>query len=128
MSVIDKFLAKRSQGTGSDDGDMPFTDHLEQLRWHLLRSVVVILIATILVFINIEWIFDHIILGPARADFWSYRVLCDMAKAMDTPSLCLDEVKLAFQNTQMTGQFMISLSSSLMIGFIVAFPYVFWEL
>lgn len=127
MSIVDKFLSKRSSGAG-EEGEMPFTDHLEHLRWHLLRSVAAIIIAAVVVFANIDWIFDEIILGPAKPDFWSYKALCSLAHAIETPSLCLKEIKLSFQNIQLTGQFMISFSSSLMIGFIVAFPYVFWEI
>lgn len=127
MSIVDKFLEKRGSGS-NPEGEMPFTDHLEHLRWHLLRSIVAIIVAAIFVFANIDFIFDRIILGPARPDFFSYRVLCQLAEMIKAPSLCLEEVKLSFQNTQLTGQFMISFSSSLMIGFIVAFPYVFWEI
>ncbi len=128
MSFIDNFLAKRSAGAGSSEGDMPFTEHLEQLRWHLFRCVIAIIVSAVVVFVNIDWIFQNIILGPAQPDFLSYKALCYIAAKLDTPALCLEEIKIAFQNTQLTGQFMISLSSSLMIGFIVAFPYVFWEI
>jgi sec-independent protein translocase protein TatC len=129
LSLIDNFLAKRGEGASSNENaEMSFTDHLEQLRWHLFRSIIAILVAAIVVFINIEWIFSNIVLGPAKPNFLSYRVLCQLADIWNTPALCLEEIKLAFQSTQLTGQFMISFSSSLMIGFIVAFPYVFWEM
>ena len=128
MSLIDNFLAKRG-GANADnpEGEMAFTDHLEALRWHLFRSIVAIFVAAIFVFVNISWVFDNIILGPAKKDFLSYRALCYLADVFSTPALCLQEIKLEFQNTQLSGQFLISFSSSIMIGFIVAFPYVFWE-
>lgn len=107
---------------------MAFTDHIEELRWHLIRSIAVIAIAAIVAFLNIEWIFRHVILAPAYADFPSYRMLCSMGKLMRIDALCLGDVNMSFQNTELSGQFMMSLSSSMMIGFIVAFPYVFWEL
>ncbi|MBS1588086.1 MAG: twin-arginine translocase subunit TatC [Bacteroidetes bacterium] len=107
---------------------MAFTDHIEELRWHLIRAIGVIAIAAVVVFFNIEWIFTKIILGPARADFVSYGWLCNLGKSMGVSALCLGDMQLMFQNTELSGQFMMSFSSSLMIGFIVAFPYVFWEL
>lgn len=126
MSILDRFLSKR--GNGSNGAEMPFTEHLEQLRWHIFRSIIAIIVCAIVVFSNIDWIFDNIIIGPANKDFLTYRVLCYWAARLNTPGLCLEEIRLEFQNTQLAGQFMISLSSSVMIGFIVAFPYVFWEL
>lgn len=107
---------------------MAFVDHIEALRWHIIRSVLAIIIAAIVTFFNIEWIFDKIILGPAHTDFISYKVLCQFGHMIHIDALCLDKVNLKFQNTELSGQFMMSFSVSFMIGFIVAFPYVFWEL
>lgn len=106
---------------------MAFTDHIEALRWHLIRSISVIIIAAIFVFFNIEWVFSNIILGPAKADFVSYGWLCRLGTMIGTNALCLGDMQLMFQNTELSGQFMMSFSSSFMIGFIVSFPYVFWE-
>lgn len=126
MNLLDKFIDKRNQNNAQ--GEMAFTEHLEQLRWHLFRSIVAILVAAIVVFVNIDWIFDKIILGPAYPDFISYQVLCKLANTFNIPDLCLSEIKMKFQNTKLAGQFMISMTSSAMIGFIVAFPYVCWEI
>ncbi len=106
---------------------MAFTDHIEELRWHLIRGISVIAIASIFVFFNIEWVFTYIILGPARADFVSYGWLCSVGNMIGTDALCLGDLQLMFQNTELSGQFMMSFSSSFMIGFIISFPYVFWE-
>lgn len=125
MSIIDKFLAKRSGGNPT--AEMGFTDHIEALRWHLVRSLVAIIICAVVVFFNVEWIFDHIIMGPTKGDFVSYKLLCDLGKAIHVDALCLSDVKLRFQNNQLSGQFMMSFSISFMLGFILAFPYVFWE-
>jgi sec-independent protein translocase protein TatC len=125
LSILDKFLAKRAQG--SPDAEMAFVDHIEALRWHIVRALAAIIICTIGVFINIEWIFSNIILGPANSEFISYKWLCSLGKFLHIDVLCMDAVNVQFQNTQLSGQFMMSFSSSFMIGFIVAFPYVFWE-
>lgn len=126
MSLLDKFLAKRSNGSSST-ADMAFTDHVEALRWHLVRALAAIIICAVGVFFNIEWIFTHIILGPANSDFISYKLLCQFGKLIHVDALCMDAIKLKFQNTELSGQFMMSFSVSFMLGFIIAFPYVFWE-
>lgn len=124
MSIIDKFLDKRQSDTGAE---MAFTDHIEALRWHIVRSLVAVIITAIVMFFNIEWIFDHIILGPAHSYFVSYRVLCQLGHLIHIDALCLQDIKMEFQNTELSGQFMMSFSVSFMLGFIVAFPYIFWE-
>jgi sec-independent protein translocase protein TatC len=124
VSIVDIFLKKRNSGPA---GEMAFTDHIEELRWHIIRAVLAIIIAGIVVFFNIETIFHHVILGPAHPDFVSYRLLCQFGKAISVSGLCLQNLNIQFQNTELSGQFMMAFSSSFMIGFIVAFPFVFWE-
>lgn len=106
---------------------MSFTDHIEDLRWHLIRSILVILLAAILVFTKIEWIFDRVILGPAKDDFIAYKWFCKLGKLLHVDSFCLSVIKLKFQNTTVAGQFTMSISASLYIGFILSFPYILWE-
>jgi len=106
---------------------MTFIDHIEELRWHIIRSMIAILVASIVVFIYAEWIYQHIITGPTRSNFVSYRVLCSLGRKMGTESLCMKDINLTLQNTEMSGQFLLSFSSSFMMGFILAFPFVFWE-
>lgn len=125
MSIVNRFLNKR--GAENPTGEMAFVDHIEELRWHIIRALLSIIIGAIIVFLNIEWIFDHIILGPAHSDFLSYRALCKLGKLTNIDALCLGDVNIEFQNTQLSGQFMMSFSVSFMLGFIAAFPYIFWE-
>jgi len=125
VSFINRFLNKRG---GSNQAEMAFTDHIEELRWHLIRAIAVIIISSIYVFFNIEWIFTNVILGPAQSDFLSYKFLCQLGKLIKVDVLCLGDMQIQFQNTELSGQFMMSLSASMMIGFILAFPYVFWEI
>lgn len=106
---------------------MSFIDHIEELRWHIIRALIAVVVCSIVVFVNIDSIFHNIILGPAHSDFLSYRVMCHLGEMIHIKELCLDEVNLDFQNTKLSGQFMMSFSVSFMIGFIVAFPYIFWE-
>lgn len=107
---------------------MAFVDHIEALRWHIVRAFIAIIACAIVVFFNVEWMYDNIILGPTHGNFISYRILCRLADMTHLPALCLQEVNLDFQNTELSGQFIMSFSMSFMMGFIIAFPYVFWEI
>jgi sec-independent protein translocase protein TatC len=106
---------------------MAFTDHIDDLRKHIIRSIIVIIIFAIVAYVNISWIFDAIIFAPSRPEFISNRIMCDIAKQFHIDNLCMEGFTMDFQNTQLSGQFMMSFSSSFMIGFILAFPFVFWQ-
>ncbi|MFN3996761.1 twin-arginine translocase subunit TatC [Algoriphagus sp.] len=110
-----------------EEEGMSFLDHLEALRFHLLRSVAVILIFSVIAFLAKSVVFGMLILGPSKVDFFTYRVLCDLANWLDVPALCIDELPFTIQSRQMTGQFSMHMTSSFIVGFIAAFPYVFWE-
>lgn len=102
-------------------------EHIEVFRWHLIRSLIAVVVFSIVAFLNIDYIFDKIILGPANEHFIAYNWLCAMGKFLHISVLCLPPLEIQFQSTELSGQFMMSFSSSFMIGFIVAFPYIFWE-
>lgn len=106
---------------------MSFVDHLEELRWHLMRSAGIVVVLAVLVFIKVEWIFHNIILGPAHGDFVSYKWFCALGRALHYEGFCLPELKMRFQNPTLGGQFMMSMSVSLMLGLVLAFPYILWE-
>lgn len=106
---------------------MHFTDHIEELRWHIVRSLLAVILVSIVMWINIEWIFDNVLLGPAHGDFISYKAMCWLGRQIHVDALCLEDIKIKFQNTELAGQFTMSFSVSFMLGFIVAFPYIFWE-
>jgi sec-independent protein translocase protein TatC len=110
-----------------EDANMSFLDHLEQLRWHLLRSIAAVLVFTIVAFLSKSIVFGTIILGPSRTDFFTYRVLCDLAGMLNLSALCIDELPFIIQSRQMTGQFSMHVTSSFVVGIIAAFPYLFWE-
>lgn len=106
---------------------LSFIDHLEALRWHLLRSFAAILILTVIAFLAKNIVFGMVILGPSKVDFVTYRWLCSLGDYLGISALCIDELPFTIQSRQMTGQFTMHMTSSLVVGFIVAFPYVFWE-
>lgn len=111
-----------------EEKEMTFLEHLEELRWHLIRSVAAIVILSIAIFIAKDLVWHSIILAPSRLDFWTYRMLCLAGEKLHSPALCIQELPFIIQNRKMTGQFTMHITSSFIIGLIVAFPYVFWEL
>jgi sec-independent protein translocase protein TatC len=120
-------------GKNSDsnpEAEMGFFDHVEALRWHLIRSLIAILVCSGIVGYFYEFVFDKIILGIQSKDFPTYRVLCWISqKAPFLSNICIDhDLKLPLQNTAMFGQVTLLLQYSFILGFIVAFPYVMWEL
>jgi len=111
------------------ESEMSFLDHLEELRWHVIRSVGAILIFTIIGFVYVKWIFNNIILAPAKADFPTWRALCALGEAIGKADLlCIQDIPLELQSRFMTGQFTITIISGLVLGLILAFPYVIWEM
>jgi sec-independent protein translocase protein TatC len=110
-----------------EEGGMSFLDHLEALRWHLFRSISAILIFTVIAFVAKSFVFGIVILGPSKVDFVTYRWLCSLSDYLGIPALCIDELPFTIQSRQMTGQFSMHVTSSLVVGFIASFPYVFWE-
>jgi sec-independent protein translocase protein TatC len=107
--------------------EMSFLDHLEELRWRLIRSVLAIFIAAIVAFIFKDIIFDHIILAPKNPAFWTNRMFCQLGEYMGTPSLCINQQPFEIVSMQMAGQFNMHMWVSLIAGLILAFPYVFYE-
>ena len=112
----------------SVEKEMSFLDHLEELRWHIVRSLIAILVFAVGAFVAKKIIFHDIILGPSRPDFWTYRMLCKASELINTNVLCIEELPFIIQSRQMTGQFMMHITSSFVIGLILAFPYAFWEM
>jgi sec-independent protein translocase protein TatC len=121
-------MALFSRNPDSEKAEMTFIDHLEELRSHIIRSVLAILVMATLIFIYRDWIFDYIILGPVNPDFISYRALCQFSHwAHMGEALCMPAVKVEMQTTTFGGQFLGAISIALVGGVIAAFPYIFWE-
>ena len=106
---------------------MSFIEHLEELRWHIIRSLISILVFAIIAFLSKEIVFGVVLLGPSKSDFWTYKMLCQFGLNIGVASFCNDELPFIIQSRQMAGQFMMHLSSSFVIGIICSFPYAFWE-
>lgn len=110
-----------------EEAEMSFIDHLEELRWHLIRSLIAVMAISIIAFISVDFVFNTIILGPAKPEFWTFRALCKLGEMINSSALCIESIPFKIQSRQMTGQFTMHITSSFVIGIIVAFPYAFWE-
>ncbi|UZO79436.1 twin-arginine translocase subunit TatC [Aquimarina sp. ERC-38] len=111
-----------------DPQTMSFLDHLEELRWHLIRATTAVLIMGIIAFIAKGFIFDVLIFGPRNADFPTYRGLCWLSQlsGMDN-SLCFEQSPFSIQSRKVAGQFSVHIWTSITAGFIAAFPFVLYE-
>lgn len=115
--------------------DMSFLDHLEVLRWHLMRSVIAIMVGAVLIFMNRVFVMDQILLAPTNSDFHTYRWFCQFSAwlsgllpdVVDKDALCFSELKITLLNTKLQGKFYAAMIVSFVGGIILAFPYIFWE-
>jgi sec-independent protein translocase protein TatC len=109
--------------------EMSFLDHLEELRWLLVRSTVAVLIFATFTFFVSDYIFDVIIFGPKSPDFITYRFFCDLSHQLGfADSICVTEMPFIIQNINMEGQVNILVWTCITAGFILAFPYILLQL
>ena len=106
---------------------MSFLDHVEELRWHLVRSTFAILVFASVAFVMKGFIFNTILFAPKNADFFTYRFFCTVSRFFGTEGLCIEELPFTFQSLAMAEQFSIHIWTSITVGFIVAFPYIIYE-
>ncbi|WP_297766636.1 twin-arginine translocase subunit TatC [uncultured Muriicola sp.] len=108
-------MAKQTE----DPNEMSFLDHLEELRWHLIRST----------FLMKDFIFDTVIFGPKKSDFPTYALFCKLSKMLGfSEAFCSTEPLFRVQSRVMAGQFSAHIWTSIWAGFIIAFPYILYEL
>ncbi len=107
---------------------MSFWDHLEELRWHILRSIIAVVVLAVIAFLNRKIVFDYIILAPSTSDFLTNRLLCKLGEMIHVSAICIKNLHLQIININMSGQFMTHLYISTVAGFILAVPYILYEL
>jgi sec-independent protein translocase protein TatC len=107
--------------------EMSFLDHLEELRWHLIRAVGALFLFTMIAFIAEDIVFKTIIFGPSRIDFITYKVLCQVSEYLGLDALCIQKLPFTIQSRTLTGQFTMHVLGSVVVGLVCAFPYAFWE-
>ena len=108
--------------------EMSFMEHLEDLRWHIVRIVVVIVLLSIGFLIYPEFIFDKIILAPKNPDFITYRIFCDLGDRFNIDGLCYTTLDYKLFYLNLSSPFFLYIKIAFMGGVIFAFPYILWEI
>ena len=126
-------MAEVTSNKKSSEGDvkekeMSFWEHLEELRWHIVRSAGAVFILAIVAFLNRNIIFDMIILAPKDSEFITNQLLCRLADILHIEAICMGDLSLKIVNINMSGQFMTHMYISFVAGIIVAFPYIIYEI
>jgi len=101
---------------------MSFLDHLEELRWRLVRSAIAIVIFAVVLWWFQEWIMDHLFLSMKDPNFISFRLICQYLH------VCVDEIPVELQSTSVSGQFSYALMTSILGGVVISFPFIFFQL
>lgn len=118
---------KKQPQLGAPEKELSFLDHLEELRWHLIRATIAVVVIGIVAFIAKEIVFDGIILWPKEASFPTYQFLCSAAQLIGLESFCFQELPFSIQSRTMAGQFSAHIWTSITAGIIIAFPYIIYE-
>lgn len=121
-------MSEQLEDKVTEQGEMSFLEHLEALRWHLVRAISSIMVFAILAFVFKGFIFDTVLLGPKHSDFWTYQMLCKLADRFTIPELCIGDLQFDLINISMAGQFTTHIVVSIIAGLVCAFPYVIYEI
>ena len=109
------------------EGEMTFLDHLEELRWHIIRSAVAVLVVAVIAFVFKDYIFT-LLFAPKNGDFFTYQMFCKVGHWFNFESdFCVEQLPFTIQSRTMAGQFSAHIWTSIWTGVIVAFPYVLYE-
>lgn len=109
------------------EGEMSFLEHLEVMRWHLLRAIAAIVIMALVAFVFKDIVFDKIILAPKEPPFPTNRYLCRLGEILGLKRICINQHPFTLQTVKMAEQFSMHIVVSLVAGIVIAFPYIFWE-
>jgi sec-independent protein translocase protein TatC len=118
----------RKKPKSSPGKEMSFWDHLEELRKRLIRSVLAWVALSVLAFTQRDIIFDKIILAPKDGTFITYRWLCQLGELLNVDSLCMKTLSIHLINYNLSGQFMTHMTISMVVGLILAVPYLFYQI
>jgi sec-independent protein translocase protein TatC len=118
----------KKKGKKTPQGEMSFLEHLEELRWHIIKSVLVISIFAVVAFLMKDFIFNQVIFKPKMPDFWSNRMLAKLGELLGTESLKINQHPLKLIALQMSDQFMLHFTVAAVAGLIMASPFVFYEI
>ncbi|MEM6723888.1 MAG: twin-arginine translocase subunit TatC [Bacteroidota bacterium] len=119
---------KKAADIKVQEKEMTFFDHLEELRRHILRSIVAVVVAGIGLFLVGRPLFDEILFGVRNDHFWSYKVICNLSQSWGLDeSLCFQPAKFTIITTGLGEEFITHIKVAIVGGLVVAFPFVFRE-
>jgi len=105
-----------------EEEKMSFLDHLEELRWRLVRIAIFVVVVSIVLWIFQEWIMDHLFLSMKSPDFVSFKLICDYL------GVCVEEVPVKMQSMKVSGQFSYALMMSILGAIVISFPFIFYQI
>lgn len=117
----------KKRGRKKYEAEMSFLDHLEELRWHIIRSALAVLVFAIVAFIMKGFIFDQVILRPRMPEFWTNRMLAKLGEMVGSDALNINQQPLKLIAIKMSDQFMMHVMISLIAGLILASPFIIYE-
>jgi sec-independent protein translocase protein TatC len=123
MAWLSNFLKSRS-----DKGEMPFIEHLEELRWRIIKAFLAIFAAGIIYFLNKSFIFDTLILGPVKPNFPTYKLFCWVGNVFHQSNMCIHKVNFTFYYLELAAPFLTHVKMAFVLGLITVFPYIIFQL
>jgi len=117
----------KKRGKKKPEAEMSFLEHLEELRWHIVRSAAAIMVFAIIAFVMKQFVFDTIILRPRLPEFWTNRMFAKLGDLVGSEAVKINQVPLKMQSIKIAGQFSTHIMVSIIAGFIIASPVVFYE-
>ncbi len=112
----------------SEEKEMSFLGHIGELRAHLVRSILAIVVLAIVVGFNINWVMDHIFFGPTRNDFLTFRIVNHFSRELTGNDSFILPAQFSVQQKQLFQQFNVMMAVSIFSGLVLAFPYIVWEI
>ncbi len=112
-----------------NEKEMTFWEHLEELRWVLLRILGSVVLLMIVSFGFMPLLFDGLVLAPTDSEFFLYRWFCRVSGQLSfLPDFCNDTYRVDIININVASQFLTHISVSFWFAFVLAFPYILFEL
>lgn len=123
-------MADETENTEPKKKSMGFLDHLEALRWHIIRSAIALVVITSVLFFCNDFLFDTVLFGPTKPSFITYRALCHLSEVLHLGnSLCVtNTAQFKIVNTEIWGQLTMYMWGTLIAGLVLTMPYILWEL
>lgn len=114
--IMGKILPKAKPPKEDLTNNMSFLDHLEELRWRILKGLVGVLFGVIVAFFYRDFIIQQFILGPARSDFFMYQIMP------------INAVDLSLISRRLPGQFFTYWGTLIITGTIIGSPILIYQL